>query len=206
MKALSPAEILRQKKETIPFTGAWQEAFGNPEWVGTWMIWGHEGSGKTSFTMQLCKELSQWRKVCYNSLEQKQSLTMQNAIRDYNMVQCRRGGFQVLPGEPLDKFSDRLLQRRAPDVVVIDSFQRARMSYERYVEFADKHPDKLIILVSKADGSQPKTRPAQNVLYDTDLRIHVKHFRAISMGRTWGDRGYFTVFEEKAKIYWGETE
>lgn len=204
MKALSPREILKMKKAVIPFTGAWQEAFGNPEWVGTWIVWGNSGSGKTSFTMQLCKELSRWRKVVYNSLEQRSSKTMQDAIRDYNMQQCRRGGFQVIPGEPLDKFSERIAKPKGPDVVVIDSYQYTQMSYKDYIAFKERHADKLIIFVSHADGTQPDGRAAKKVKYDAELKIHVDGFRAISLGRTIGSLGYFTVYEDKAKTFWGE--
>lgn len=204
MKALSPAEILRQKKARIPFTGAWEEAFGHPEWVGTWIVWGNSGSGKTSFVMQLCKELSRWRKVIYNSLEQRHSGTMQDALRDLQMLQCRRGGFQILPGEPLDQFSARLLGRRAPEVAVIDSFQYTQMDYRAYIAFKEKHRDKLLIFISHADGAQPDGRAARKVKYDAELKVHVDKFRAFSLGRTQGERGYFTVYEEKARMFWGE--
>lgn len=204
MKALSPVEILRMKKEAIPFTGAWEDAFGHPEWVGVWLVWGNSGDGKTSFMMQLCKELSRWRKVAYNSLEQRDSKTMQDAIREHNMQQCRRGSFQLIPGEPLDKFSDRLLKPRAPEVVVIDSYQYTQMGYKDYIEFKERHPDKLIIFVSHADGTQPDGRAARKVRYDAELKIHINGFRALSQGRTQGTRGYYTIWEERARIIWGD--
>jgi KaiC/GvpD/RAD55 family RecA-like ATPase len=204
MKALSPAEILKMKKATIPFTGAWQEAFGNPEWVGVWIVWGNSGSGKSSFVMQLCKELAQWKKVVYNSLEQRHSKTMQDAIRDYNMQSCRPGWFQVIPGEPLDKFSERLLKPRSPEVVIIDSYQYTQMGYKDYIAFKEKHPNKLIIFVSHADGAQPDGRAAKKVKYDAELKVYVDKFRAFSLGRTAGELGYYTVWEKRAKELWGE--
>ncbi|MDR2890735.1 MAG: ATP-binding protein [Alistipes sp.] len=204
MKALSPTDILRMKKATIPFTGAWEEAFGSPEWVGVWIVWGNSASGKTSFVMQLCKELARWKRVVYNSLEQRSSLTMQNAVRDYNMQQCRRGGFQVIPGEPLDKFSERLLKPRSPEVVVIDSYQYTQMGYKDYIAFKERHPDKLIIFISHADGAQPDGRAAKKVKYDAELKVYVDKFRAFSLGRTVGQRGYYTIWEERAKELWGE--
>ena len=201
MRALSASEILNMKKDTIPFTGTWEEAFGNPEWVGPWIVWGNSGDGKTSFLMQLCKELSRWRKVGYNSLEQKASKTMQDTIREYNMQQCKRGRFQLIPGESIDELSARLFKPKSPDVIVIDSFQYTQMGYRDYIAFKEKHPDKLIIFVSHADGTQPDGRAARKVKYDAELKIRVEGFRAFSQGRTKGSRGYFTVWEEGAKEY-----
>ena len=193
------------KKDTIPFEGEWQEAFGNPEWIGTWIVWGNSGDGKTSFLMQLCKELSKWRKVAYNSLEQRASKTMQDTIREYNMLQCPRGRFQLVPGESIAKLSERLLKPKAPDVIVVDSFQYTQMNYKDYIDFKEKHPDKLIIFVSHADGTQPDGRAARKVKYDAELKIRVEGFRAFSQGRTKGPRGYFTVYEQGA-IEYGWTE
>ena len=192
------------KKDTIPFTGAWEEAFGNPEWVGVWIVWGNSGDGKTSFLMQLCKELARWRKVAYNSLEQRASKTMQDTIREYNMQHCPRGRFQLVPGEDMAQLSERLLKPKAPDVVVIDSYQYTQMTYKDYIDFKEKHPGKLIIFVSHADGTQPDGRAAKKVKYDAELKIHVDRFRAISLGRTKGERGYFTIYEKGAKELWGE--
>ena len=45
------------KKKTIPFTGAWADAFGNPERKGVWFVWVQSGNGKTSFIMQLSLSL-----------------------------------------------------------------------------------------------------------------------------------------------------
>lgn len=205
MRAFSPSEVLNMKKDTIPFTGAWAEAFGNPEWVGVWIVWGNSGDGKTSFLMQLCKELSEWRKVGYNSLEQKASKTMQNTLREYNMQQCKRGRFQLIPGESIADLSERLSKPKSPDIIVIDSFQYTQMSYKDYIAFKEKHPNKLIIFVSHADGTQPDGRAARKVKYDAELKIRVEGFRAFSLGRTIGERGYYTIWEQGA-IDYGWTE
>ena len=55
---MSVTDMLRMKKETYAFDGVWAEAFGEPERNGVWFIWGRSGSGKTSFTMNLCKDLA----------------------------------------------------------------------------------------------------------------------------------------------------
>ena len=77
--------MMRKNREVYAFEGALQEAFGQPEQNGVWFIWGRSGNGKTSFVLQLCKELTRYGKVAYDSLEEGDSLTMQNALMRVGM-------------------------------------------------------------------------------------------------------------------------
>jgi putative protein kinase ArgK-like GTPase of G3E family len=70
-RALSVTEAVSMKKETLKLTGAWADAFGEPERIGVWFIWGNSGNGKSSFVMQLCKELAKFGRVAYDSLEEE---------------------------------------------------------------------------------------------------------------------------------------
>lgn len=204
MRAFSAKEIYKMKKETIPFTGEFEEAFGHPEWVGIWFIWGGSAEGKTRLALRLLKELARWKPTALNSLEQKASLTMANSIREENMQQCKPGRFKLIPGESMDELSERLSKPKAPAVVAIDSFQYTQMSYKDYIAFKEKHPDKLIIFISHADGKQPDGRAAKKIKYDAELKIHVEGFRAISHGRTQGEKGYYTIWKEGAEKIWGK--
>ncbi len=80
MRALTVKEVLKQKKRTFAFKGEWKEAFGEPERTGVWFIWGNSGNGKSSFVMQLCKYLCEFERVAYDSLEEGDSLSIQNAV------------------------------------------------------------------------------------------------------------------------------
>ena len=95
---------------------------------------------------------------------------------------------------------------KAPDIVVIDSFQYTQMSFKEYQGFKARHRDKLLIFISQADGNKPSGRTAVSVMYDAALKIWVEGYRAISKGRYFGSKGYYTIWEERANIYWGETK
>ena len=56
-RAYSVTEAMSMKKKTFDFEGDFYDAFGNPETTGVWFIWGNSGNGKSSFVMQLAKEL-----------------------------------------------------------------------------------------------------------------------------------------------------
>lgn len=191
------------RKETLGLTGAWAEAFGEPERVGVWFIWGKSGNGKSSFVMQLCKELTKFGRVAYDSLEEGAGLTMQNALRRYGMADVNRR-FQVLDCEPVSDLGERMDRRKSPDFYVIDSFQYTQMSYKEYQSFKEAHRDKLLIFVSHADGHNPDGRSAKKVMYDAALKIYVEGFRAFSKGRFFGPASYFTIWDEGAARYWGD--
>lgn len=201
-RAMSVTDMLRMKNETYPFDGVWAEAFGEPERNGVWFIWGRSGSGKTSFTMKLCKELAKFGKVAYDSLEEGFSLTMKNALVKAGMQDVSRRF--VLLCEGMEELDARLNRRKSPDIVVIDSFQYTQMSFKDYQDFKERHRDKLLIFISQADGNKPAGRTAVSVMYDATLKIWVEGYRAISKGRYFGNKGYYTIWEERAKAYWGE--
>lgn len=74
-RAYSPMEIFKMQRPVLEFEGEWQEAFGQPDKTGTWIIWGNSGNGKSSFVMKLAKELCKhFNKVAYDSLEEGTSL------------------------------------------------------------------------------------------------------------------------------------
>ena len=201
-KALSMVDLMRKNREVYAFEGTLQEAFGQPEQNGVWFIWGRSGNGKTSFVLQLCKELTRYGKVAYDSLEEGDSLTMQNALMRVGMGDVGRRF--ILLNESLKELDTRLKRRRSPDIVVVDSFQYAHIDLKQYEEFIDQHKNKLIIFVSQADGLKPWGRTAQSAMYSASLKIWVEGYRAISKGRYRGNLGYYTIWAERAEEYWGE--
>ncbi|MDR0612377.1 MAG: hypothetical protein LBG45_02645 [Dysgonamonadaceae bacterium] len=189
------------KKSVLPFEGKWADAFGQPERTGVWFVWGNSGNGKTSFVMQLCKELCKYGRVVYDSLEEGDSLTVQESfIRNGITADNRR--LQLLNCEPLSELSERMAGRKSPDFYVIDSFQYAQISYREYIKFKEAHRDKLVVFTSHADGSNPAGRAARSVMYDSVLKVYVAGYRAFSKGRYIGPAGQYDIWPEKALKYW----
>lgn len=195
-------EVLSMKFETLPLEGVWYDAFGTPERKGVWFIWGNSGNGKTSFVMQLCKELAGFGRVAYNSMEEGACLTMQNTLRRFGMDEVNRR-FLLLDNESMEELSLRIKRRKSPDFVVIDSFQYTQMNYKEYVKFKEAHRNKLLIFISHAAGTLPAGRPAKSVMFDATLKIYVEGYRAISKGRFIGPVGHFDIWPERAQEYWG---
>lgn len=152
--------------------------------------------------LQLCKELTRYGKVAYDSLEEGSSLTMQNALVRVGMADVGRRF--VLLNENFAELDDRLNRRRSPDIVVVDSFQYAHISLGQYEDFCKRHHNKLIIFISQAEGLKPLGRTAVSSMYSASLKIWVEGYRAISKGRYFGNRGYYTIWEERADKYWNK--
>lgn len=200
-RAKSVTEMINMDVDVLPFKGAWYNAFGCPDRTGVWLIWGNSGSGKTTFVMQLCKELCKYGHVAYNSLEEGASLTMRNTLIRCGMAEVNQR-FSLLDKEPIIELSNRLKKQRSPDFIVIDSFQYTQLSYRDYLKFKEKHKRKLIILISHADGKQPAGRAAKSVMFDATEKVYVEGFRAFSRGRFLGPLKYIDIWpEEAAKFY-----
>ena len=129
-------EVLSMKFDTFPFEGAFKDAFSTPERRGVWFIWGDSGNGKTTFAMQLAKELCKYGRVAYDSLEEGSSLTMRNTMLRCGMMEVNRR-FLLLDAEPMEQLNIRLHRQKSPDIVFIDSFQYTQMSYRQYIEFKE---------------------------------------------------------------------
>ena len=202
-KTLGVEQFLSSKKRVMPFEGAWRASFGQPSYSGSWIIWGASGSGKTRFALQLCKELTKYGRVAYDSLEEGACLTMQNAFRREGMMEVNKR-FLLIDNENMEELSVRLKRQKSPDIMVIDSFQYTGMNYRQYIEFKERHRRKLLIFISHADGKLPNGRAAKSLMYDASLKIYVEGFRAFSKGRFIGPTGHYDIVPEKARTYWGE--
>jgi len=204
-KGLSVTDLLKKQYTTLDFQGEWKAAFSKPESCGVWFIWGNSGNGKSRFVMQLCKELVRFGKVLYNSLEEGDSLTLQNAFRELNMQETNRN--LLIVNEDIKNMSERLSRRRSADFVVVDSFQYSGMTYEDYKTLKQTHKNKLLIFISHADGKRPSGRSAKSVMFDSSQKIWVEGYKAFSKGRFIGDNGgVYTIWREGANKYWEATE
>lgn len=201
-RALSAKQVLTIKFDTIRLGGGWDECVGEIETTGIWFIWGNSGNGKTSAVVSLCKELSAFGKVLYNSREEGVSLTMQNTLRRYGMGEL--GSRFQLANMSLQELDEKISQQRSPKFVVLDSFQFMGLTYKDFRAFCEKHKNKMLIFVSRTRGRQPEGRAAISAMYDASCKIWVEGYKAFSKGRFVGTTGEMTIWDEGAKKYWSD--
>lgn len=195
------------KFESAAFTGAWLASFGRPELRGAWFVFGGSGSGKTTFVLQLCKYLTQFRRVAYDSLEQGLSLSFQRAWERVGMEDV---GTQIimLIKEDLQEIITRLKKKQSPDVIVIDSVQYLHgLRWKDYTTLKELFPNKLFIFVSHEKNKQPDGGIAIKIRYDADIKMRVEGYKAFITTRyavpELGEGGEdYVIWEEGANKYW----
>lgn len=200
-RSLTAKEILGIHRQSITLTGEWGNCIGTMDRHGVVFIWGNSGNGKTSAVISLCKELSEYGKILFVSLEEGFSLSFQNSLKRFDMESCG-SKFQVIDKATPEELIQRLTKPRSPEFVVIDSYQYLGMSYKQYIEFKSKLENKLLIFLSHADGKQPSGRAAKAVKYDAMLKIWVEGYVAHSNGRFIGPTAKAVIWEQGAYDYW----
>lgn len=188
-KAISPKQLAATKFKTMNLPSPYNELIGTPELGGCWIIWGNSGNGKTRLALELSKVLTAFGRVWYNSLEEGQSLSIQNAFAQVRMDEVS-GRISLLNGETIEELKIRLRRKRSADIIVIDSLQYTGLNYKAYTELKDEFPKKLFVFVSHADGKEPAGRVAKSVRYDCSVKIHVEAYKAEAASRYGGGKEY----------------
>jgi hypothetical protein len=199
-RALTVADIEAFKPHVLEFSGEWQEAIGNPELTGSWIIWGNSANGKTRFALQLAKYLANFKRVAYNSIEEGLSASMKTAIKEVGMTEAKRN-FLLLDKEPIAELKERLRKKRSPEIVFIDSLQYTGLTYAEYKSLRDEFRNKLFVFISHAEGKEPKGQVGKSVKYDAFVKIWVEGYKALSQSRYGGGKPY-TIWQKGAADYW----
>lgn len=193
-------DLMSQKVNELDFKGDWLKSLGKPEITGSWLIWGNSTNGKTRFALQLCKYLASFCRVAYNSLEEGDSKSMRDAIKEVGMNDVK-GNFLLLDQEPVEELKARLRRRKSPDVVFIDSWQYTGLNYAEYKKLRSEFKHKLFILISHAEGKNPEGRTAKSIRYDSFVKIWIEGYKAFPASRYGGNEPY-TIWDQGAIQYW----
>lgn len=201
-RALTVNDIRDYKPLVLPFENEWLASIGSPELKGGWIIWGNSANGKTRFALKLAKYMASFVRVAYDSLEEGLSLSMQKAIIDVGMSDVKRS-FVLLDKETVPMLRERLTKQRSPQVVIIDSLQYTGLTYKDYTTLINDFPHKLFILVSHADGREPRGNVGKAIKYDAFVKIYVEGYKAFAQSR-YGGGEPFVVWQKGADAYWNK--
>lgn len=144
-RAYSPKEIAAKKWVTLPWDEKWSKPFGFPAENASWFISGASASGKSSFVMQLGKELCNYGTVLYMSYEEKINQSFQRRMGYLKMNEVQ-GKFRVVTEGSLEEVIARLKKPKSPKFIIIDSFQVAGWDYPQAVELMETFPKKMFHL------------------------------------------------------------
>ena len=203
-RAISITELLSKKFRVMQFEGQFKDLIGNPELTGSWIVWGGSGNGKTRFSLQLCKYLSKFGKIAYNSLEEGVSQSIKQAFIDTKMHEVK-GKVFLLDKEPINELTLRLKKHKSPDIIVIDSIQYSGLNYKQYIQLKESFPKKLFIFISHGEGQHPAGRVAKSVRFDAFVKIRVEGYKAFAVSRYGGGKPY-TIWQTGADEYWNNID
>jgi len=201
-RLLSNRDVSKAAFDVAPFEGEWLAAFGQPELKGTWTIFGTSGSGKTTFALMLCKYLSQFRKVMFDSIEQGLSLSLQMAWERVGMNEAGRGvvfADRVL----LEELRERLKKPKSAQVVIIDSIT-AMEGFRKsdYAALVKEFPAKLFIFLAHEKNHKAHPAVAEYVRCLSDVKICVEGYAARVLSRYATAGGYdFIIWEDGYRTY-----
>lgn len=210
-RALSNRNVIQARFELADFDGDFLASFGRPELRGAWLIYGGSGCGKTTFVMQVCKYLTQFGRVAYDSTEQGLSASLQTAWKRVGMEEAG-SRIILLEKESLKELTVRLKKKQSPDIIVIDSLHYwIGFKMADYMKLRDMFPDKLFIFIAHERKGQPKGTLAQSIRYDADIKVRVEGYKAFFTTRYETDNSKtgvheggadFIIWEQGAKEYW----
>ena len=200
-KLTSAREICARTYETWDaLPEAWQRVIGLPEKGFSMIIWGASGSGKTTFTMHLCKALSALGRVYYNSIEEGEGRTIQNAFRRAGLDNVPAEKFALGDRHSYDEMVEELAKKRNRiQFVVIDSIQYLNLTQAQYKNLKALFPRKTFILISwEQPGGAPKREHAQAIRYMVDVKCYVKKGTAVADSR-FGATEPFVIFDPSTR-------
>lgn len=205
-RAWSPTDVERAKFNELEFDGEWLDEIGKPEMTGSWIIMGPPKNGKTSYAMMVAKYMTNFGRVCYNSIEEGLSKTIQLAFDRVDMSEVK--GKLILVQEEFEKLHYRLKRHKSPDIVIIDSLQFMEMKFSEYKKLKEDFPNKIFIFISHVQGRTPEGRTAQRVMRDANVIVRVEGRRAFIESRFEPKgKGYMDVDANFAYKYWeGQTK
>lgn len=195
-RAYSPKEVMSKTYKTLPWGETWSGPFGFPTTNEAWFISGASASGKSSFVMQLAKELCNYGMVLYLSYEEGVGQSFKKRLGMFRMNE-RQGRFRVVTSDTLEELTERLARPKSPHFVIVDSFQVAGWSYEQAKQLMDRFPAKSFIFIAQEYKGQPMGKAAVRLRYIAGLKVRVVGYKAFCQGRFTEDPGsYYTVWEE----------
>lgn len=152
------------------FTGLLKTVLGDVTVGGSAVFHGESGNGKSTLVASICMELQMLGPLYYNNVESGVSGVIQKLGRrlgvnaDTNITWGHRNSFQQM------KY--RLKTTRSK-FAVLDSIQSARLTFAQSQELIKEFPKVFFLFIAWGDGKLPIGKPAQDILFESDIKVLV---------------------------------
>lgn len=187
--------MLQKQYHSIELPDEWQKALGQVSDPFRWLVFGLPKNGKTSFLLRFCKAMSMQYKVYYNSSEEGDSKTMQEAIIRAGFTEENSGKFILGDRDTYDEMMIKLRKNKAK-IVVIDSRDYLKLTTDQYKKLINTFPKKCFIIVCWEQSGKPLGKYAKDIEFMVDMVTHVSDHVATTNGR-FGAQLKYDVWPEK---------
>ncbi len=199
-KAYTYIDFKKRNFKTIKLEGEWKRHLGTIERSGSILVMGGSGHGKTTYVMQLAKEICKSEKVHYNTAEEGDCLSF-NKSMDMNNIKLIKSKFKYSK-DNYDQMFQRLSIKRQPKVIIVDSVQYVfrKKNVNDYFKLLEAFPNTLFIWISHISKGMPKFAVANEIYWDCQNRIIIEDFKAKNdKSRTGGDEtSPYVISQQKA--------
>ncbi len=205
-KSFSIKTLLQKEFRQVPISEEWRGIIGAVERNFTMIIYGRSGSGKTTFTLRMCKELTKHGKVYFNSAEQGFIKSLQDNVKSSGIMDGLSEEEQDQVERKFifadnDSYEDMVQRLTTNDArfIVIDSIQYMNLTKTQYKKLKELFPKKAIIMVSHAAGDKPKGEHAKGIEYDVGVKCYVSDGWAYVNSR-YGETKPYQIFPSKKRM------
>lgn len=182
-KTISIEALLNRKYATYELSSEWVSAIGLPEKNFKILVFGQPGSGKTTFVLKLCKELTKHGKVFYDSVEQGEGKSLQDVVSLVDFTGANKSNIKFGDKDNYEELLKKLEDNRAK-FVVIDSLQYMNLTTGQYKQMVALHPKTAFIIIAwEGSGNKPKGEFAKSIHFMVDIKIQIKNGTAYSQSR-----------------------
>lgn len=178
-RAKSYEDLSRAVFKEIKLGDEWTEHLGVPQLGNSsWAICGASGDGKTSYALQIVKEIAKTQKVHYNTLEEGTKKGFKMALEREN-IKAIKSKF-TYEKESLEQLTARLKRPKQPKIVVIDSAQYffRRKNTNHFIEFIEQFKNTTFIWICQMESGKVKGSVASDIVFESDIVIDVQDFEA----------------------------
>lgn len=162
---ISAKDLAKMTFQTIGYNGRFRNVVGDPEVGFRMMVFGKPFQGKSSFVIELCKDLAALKigKIAYLALEEGISMSMQKKVIDRGAANVEGLEFKGAIPASFDGYS----------FVVIDSVSDRGISREKLREMFLHNPDTCFICIFHATKTGD-ARGGLDFAHDMDIIIRIE--------------------------------
>jgi len=191
LNGLTGSQIINMDFENMGFTGKWKTLFGDPEKVFHLMIWGGEGSGKSTFAINFAKYLAKdlHQNVAYVAGEQQYSSTLKSIIK-----RLKATPETLIYKEALEQdYSDF-------DFVFIDSVTFLELTHNDLKHLQENNPNTCFVYVLQALKDSSGYYGERKIGHLVDIKVRVEReddnnsYASIDDKNRFGGRGKIEVW------------